>query len=134
MSSYSTSILVYGFNIGDQEFMIDYCCLENKFPFVRIYADCVENNNLYEAIYGIECEIDQETAKIVICDEHKYEVSNLLDEYINYLKETYNKKDFLEKKKKISLCFRMTIDGNYKIDKKPIILEYSENEDDDEKW
>ena len=134
MSSYSTSILVYGFNMGDQEFMIDYCCLENKFPFVRLYADCLENNNLYEAIYGIECEIDQETAKIVICDEHKYEVSNLLDEYINYLRETYNKTDFLDKKKKISLCFRMAIDGNYKINKRPIILEYSENEDDDEKW
>jgi hypothetical protein len=130
MSTYLTPILVYGFNIGDQEFMIDYCCLENKFPFVRGYTDCVENNNLYEAIYGIECDIDQQTAQIDICDEHRYEVRNLLDEYINYLRKTYNNTDFLEKKNKISLCFRMAIDGNYNTNKKKIILEYSDDDDE----
>ena len=132
MSIYLNTVLVYGFNMGDQEFMIDYCCLEDKFPFIRRYANYVENNNLYEAIYGIECEIDQQTAEIVSCDEHKTEVKNLLDEYINYLKKTYNKIEFLEKKKKISLCFRIVIDGNYKIDKKIIILKYSDNDDDND--
>lgn len=132
ISRYYNPILVYGFNMGDQDFMIDYHCLEDKFPFVRRYADSLQNDILYEAIYGIECEINQETADIEICDEHKSEVRNLLDEYINYLKEIYNKTDFLEKKKKMSLGFRTAIDGNYGINKKPIILEYSDEEEEDE--
>lgn len=132
MSNYFTPVLVYGFNIGDQEFMIEYRCLEDKFPFVRIYADYVQNNNLYEAIYGIECEIDQDTADIVICHEHYNEVRYLLDEYINYLRKNYDQKEFLEKKKNISLCYRMAIEGNYNINKKSIYLEYSDEEDEDE--
>ena len=116
MSNYSTPILIYGFNMGDKEFIIDYYCLENKFPFVHLYTDYIQDGILYQAIYGIECEIDQDTAEIIICDEHKQEVKNLLDEYINYLKENYDKTDFLKKIKEISLCF----------------LAYSDDEDDED--
>jgi hypothetical protein len=132
MSICSQPRLVYGFNIGDNEFFIDYCCLENKFPFVRRYSNCIIDNQLNETIHGIECDIDQYASEIIIFDEHRIEVRNLFDEYIEYLRKTYDNKEFYKKRKLINLKFHLVIDSNLENNKKPIILKYSEKEEEKE--
>ena len=122
-------MLVFGFNIGDTEYSIDYSCLENKYPFVRRYSNYIIDNQFDETVYGIECEIDQYTEEILICDEHRIEIRNLFEEYIKYLRKTYDNKEFYKKRKLINLKICLVIDSNLTNIKKPIMLEYSDTEE-----
>ncbi len=123
MSTFLEPILVYGFNIGNDKYMINNECLEDKFQFVHCYSNNIYNNELNEDIYGVECEINQTTGDIIVCHEHKNEVRYLLDEYIKYLYKTCDEIEFLNKRNKIELKFRMAIDGNYHIQHKTIYLD-----------
>jgi len=96
----SKAVLVYGFNMGDREFIIHYDYLEDTFPGISLYALDVIRNNLGEAIYGISCELDKETGQAIISNEEKDKFKKLYDEYIEYLKKQLSSKEF---KKKLNL-------------------------------
>ena len=111
----SDAVLVYGFNMGDREFIINYGYLDEKFPDIFLYARDVVKNDMGEAIYGISCGLDKETGQAIISDENKEKVKKLYDKYIEYLKKHLTQKDFKKKMKEIELCFRLAVTGDYEI-------------------
>lgn len=109
----SDAVLVYGFNMGNREYIIDYDYLESVYPDISQYASDVVRNCLGEAIYGITCSLDRKTGEVLISDVSKQIVHNLYNKYIDYLKKTLSKKDFNKKIKEIYLGFRTAVSGDY---------------------
>ena len=87
MHGCSNAYLVYGFNMGDREYIIDCDYLESEFPDIYQYALDVVKNYLGEAIYGISCGLNDKTGQVFISDEDKEQVNELYDKYIEYLKD-----------------------------------------------
>ena len=127
----SNAVLVYGFNMGDREFIIHYDYLEDKFPGISVYALDVIRNNLGEVIYGISCELDKETGQAIISHEEKQNVKKLYDKYVKYLKNKLSKKNFNNKMKDIKLCFCLAVSGDYESCHINLILDEDWHEDDD---
>lgn len=118
----SDSVIVYGFNMGDREYMIDHIYLECVFHGINQYALDIVRHNLGEAIYGISCGLDKETGQAIINDEDKQKVKQCYDKYIEYLKKKLSKKDLKNKMTKISLGFNLAVSGDYETSHKIIIL------------
>lgn len=133
MHGCSDAVLVYGFNIGNRNFIIDYDYLADVFPDISQYAGDVVRNYLGEAIYGISCEINKNTGQAIISDENKEKVKKLYDKYIEYLNKHMTQKELKKKKKEIQLCFCLAVSGDYETCQKSIILDddYDKYEDDD---
>ena len=127
----SKAVLVYGFNMGDREFIIHYDYLEDTFPGISLYALDVIRNNLGEAIYGISCELDKETGQAIISNEEKQNVKKLYDEYIEYLKKQLSSKEFKKKMKEIKLGFQLAVSGDYESCNERIILDEDWEEEED---
>lgn len=83
MHGCSNAVLVYGFNIGNQEYIIDYDYLEDRFPGISQYATNTVRNYLCEAIYGISCGLDNKTGQVIISDEEKEKVKNYMINILN---------------------------------------------------
>ena len=133
MHGCANSVLVYGFNIGDREYIIDYKYLEDKFPGISEYASDVIRNCMGEAIYGISCALDMKTGQAIISDEDKDKVKNLYDKYVETMKIDLTQKDFKKKMKKIKLGFHLAVSGDYETFKERIILDEEEEEEEDKK-
>ena len=131
MHGCSNAVLVYGFNMGDREFIIYYDYLEDKFPGISLYALDVVKNYLGEAIYGISCALDKKTGQAIISDENNEKVKKLYDKYIEYLKKHLTQKDFKKKMKEIQLCFHLAVSGDYETCQETIILDDDWVQDDD---
>ena len=137
MHGCSKSALVYGFNMGDQDYQFDYDYLTEVFPDISQYATETVKNYLYEAIYGIRCSLDRKTGTVLISDVSKQIVHNLYNKYIEYLKKTLSKKDFNKKKKEIDLGFHMAVSGDYETMQEYIVpdedwIKEDDKEEDDE--
>ena len=128
----SDAVLVYGFNIGDREYIIDYKYLEDKFPGISEYAADVVRNILGEAVYGISCGLDEQTGQVIISDEEKQKVKILYIKYIEYLKNELSEENFKNKMKEIKLCFRLVVSGDYEICQDTIILDEDWEAEDEE--
>lgn len=132
----SDAFLVYGFNIGGREYIIDYDYLYEVFPGISEYATDVIRNYLGEAIYGISCELDNETGQAIISDDKKVKVKSLYNKYVEYLGKKLSQKDFEKKIKDIHLCFHLAVSGDYETCQDTIILdeywEQEEKEDEEE--
>ena len=131
----SDGVLVYGFNMGDRQYTIDYDYFESLFPNISLYAADVVKNCLGEAVYGISCGLDKETGQAIISDENKEKVKILYNKYVEYLKKLLREKDFKKKMKEIQLCFRLAVSGDYEVSNKPIILDEDwKKEGEDKDW
>jgi hypothetical protein len=119
----SNAVLVYGFNIGDQEYIIDNDYLEDKFSGISEYAVEVVRNCLCEAVYGIYCVLDKETGQAIISDEKKAKVKKLYDKYVEYLKNQLSESDFEYKMKAIKFGFCLVVSGDYETCQDTIILD-----------
>jgi hypothetical protein len=137
MAGILTAVLVYGFGMGNQNSIIYYKYLEDKFPGVSQYASETIKTQLCEAIYGISCTLDKKSGQIIISDEEKEKVKVLYDKYIDYLKNNLSNKKFNEEIKYIELGFRLGITGIFSKCHRNIILdqdwkEKKENWEEDE--
>lgn len=132
----SDAVLVYGFNMGDRESIIDHDYLNEVFPDINLYASDVVRNYLGESIYGIQCAFDPELGQAMISPLEAAEVQKLYDKYMEYLQKKLSKKQFNNKKKSIKMCFHLAIIGDYEIGyKESIILDENwmkKNEEDEE--
>ena len=122
MHGCSNAYLVYGFNMGDREYIIDCDYLESEFPDIYQYALDVVKNYLGEAIYGISCGLNDKTGQVFISDEDKEQVNELYNKYIEYVKTNF---DLTYKKliKKIKLGFHLAVSGDYLYCHKKLILD-----------
>lgn len=130
----SNAVLVYGFNMGDQEYIIDYDYLESVFPDISQYACNIVRNCLVEAIYGISCALDNKTGQAIISDKEKDKVKDLYNKYVEYIKINFDL-TFVERIKNIRLGFHLAVSGDYETFQENIILDYDwvkEEEEDDE--
>jgi len=129
----SNAVLVYGFNMGDQDYIIDYDYLESIFPGISQYAGDVIRNCLVEAIYGISCALDNKTGQAIISDEEKDKVKKLYDKYVEYIKINFNL-TFVERIKNIRLGFHLAVSGDYETVQEALILDddWVEEEEEDE--
>ena len=128
----SEAVLVYGFNMGDREYIIDYDYLDDVFPDISQYASDFVRNYLGEAIYGISCGIDKKTGQAIISDEKKEKVKNLYDKYVEYVKIKFDL-TYEKRIKNIQLGFHLAVSGDYETCHKNIILDEDwEEEEEDE--
>ena len=56
--------LIYGFGEGNENLVIDYNWIDEKYPYIGIYANELVRNLLNKAFYGIECGIEKKVTKI----------------------------------------------------------------------
>ena len=131
----SDAVLVYGFNMGNREYIIDYNYLADVFPGISQYANDVVRNYLGEAIYGISCGLNRETGQSIISDDDKQKVKQLYNKYIEYVKTNFDL-TYQERIKDIRFGFHLAVSGDYETCQKYIILDEDWEEDDfeDEDW
>ena len=130
MYGYFDALIIFGFNIGDRDTIIDHQYLENVFPDISEYALDVVRTFLGEAAYGIMCALDKKTGQVTISDKDKDEVKKLHDKYVDYLKKNLTDKEFKEKMRLVELGFYLAVSGDYGSgNSKPIILEENWNEE-----
>ena len=129
----SNSVLVYGFNMGDQDYIIDYDYLADVFPDISQYSSETIRNCLCEAIYGISCALDKKTGQAIISDEEKDKVKKLYDKYFEYVKTNFDL-TYEERIKDIKLGFHLAVSGDYETCQETIILDddWEEEEEEDE--
>ena len=128
----ANAVLVYGFNMGDQEYIIYYDYLKDKFPGIYEYASVVIRNCLCEAVYGISCGLDNKTGQAIISDEEKDKVKKLYNKYVEYMKKQLSRNKFEEKIKDIKLGFHLAISGDYETCHDTIILDTNWDQEEDE--
>ena len=75
-----TAVIVYGFNEGNPEYCLDEYWLSENFPNVHIYSTNEDINN-HEKMYGIECDIDENTGIVSIAPEKKEEMQKLYEKF-----------------------------------------------------
>lgn len=75
-----TAVIVYGFNEGNPETCLDEYWLSENFPNVHIYSTNEDINN-HEKMYGIECDIDENTGIVSIAPEKKEEMQKLYEKF-----------------------------------------------------
>ena len=130
MSYSSNAVLIYGFNLGANEYIISFDYLKDRFPGINCYASGTVGNTLIEAIYGVPCGLNEKTGLIIISDEDKEKVRILYDKYVNHLKNNLPKKLFERRMEDIKLCYKTVVLGEYQVWQDPIILD----KDWDETW
>lgn len=130
----SNAVLVYGFNTGDREYIIDNDYLEDNFSGISEYALDVVRNCLGEAVYGISCVLDRRTGQASISELNKEKIQNLYEKYIEYLKNKLSESDFEYKMKQIKFGFCLAVTGDYETFQDTIILDddWCQKEEDDE--
>lgn len=79
----SNAVLVYGFNMGNEEYIINYDYLKSVFPDISEYASDVVRERLGDAVYGISCMVDNKTGQAFISDENKEKVQNYMINMLN---------------------------------------------------
>lgn len=133
----SDPVLVYGFNTGNRDAIINPDYLARVFPDISEYARDVVRNYLGEAIYGIECGLNMETGQAIISDDDKQKVKQLYDKYVEYVKTNFDL-TCEEILKDCRLGFHLAVTGDYETCQDYCINldddweEEEEEEDDDE--
>lgn len=89
MHGYYKSSLIYGILDNNKNIyaIIDIETLSKKFPNVKIFAYEINNYYLKNAIYGIECTIDNTNGLPIISENNKTIVNNLYDKICKYKKK-----------------------------------------------
>jgi hypothetical protein len=75
-----SAVIVYGFNEGNPETCLDEYWLSENFPNVHIYSTNEDIKN-HEKMYGIECDIDENTGIVSIAPEKKEEIQQLYEKF-----------------------------------------------------
>ncbi len=117
--------LVYGFNIGDRQHIIDPDYLEEDFPDILQCATDVVKHHLGEAVYGITCSLNPENGKVDIIDynlEKVDKVNKLYEKYIEYLKTKMPECIMNNRLKKIKLGYHLVVLGDYELCHEKIML------------
>lgn len=128
----SDASIVYGFNIGDREFVINQYWMDEFFPQITLYAMDITRNYLGEAIYGISCGLDINTGAVSIDQKSIAKVKELYDKYMTYLKDTKDKKTFKRYNKEIKLGYHLGLYGYDEVCHKAINIDPNWNPEDDE--
>ena len=114
MHGCSDASIVYGFNIGNREYIINQDWMEEFYPKISLYAMDIVRNCLGEAIYGISCKLDINTGAVSIDPQYIDNVKELYDKYMTYLKDIKDikdKKTFNRYKKEIKLGYHLGLYG-----------------------
>lgn len=105
----SNAVLVYGFNMGNREYIIDSDYVDNMYPGVSLFAEDIVRHYLGEAVYGVCCNLNNETGEISVLDEDKQMVIKLYEKYVEYVKGNYGERMLLD----VTLGFRLVVSGDY---------------------
>jgi len=127
--------IVYGFNMGNQEYIINTDWMEEGYPEIKLYAKDMARNYLGEAIYGMDCKLDIKNGSVSIDEQSMSKVEALYDKYITYLKDTNKKIQFDRLKKSINLGYQLAVSGYDYAGQRQIILDsnlYQDYEEDNE--
>ncbi len=125
-------VLVYGFNMGNREYIIYPTYLEEMFPDISEYALDVGRNYLGEAVYGISCQFDKNTGKAFICNYsnnnicvNNDDVHKLYDKYITYLKKYLSQEEYNILITQIKLGYHLALSCDYELCHENLILDHN---------
>jgi len=132
MHGCSDPSIVYGFNIGNREYIINQDWMEEFYPKISLYAMDIVRNCLGEAIYGISCKLDINTGAVSIDPPYIDNVKELYDKYMTYLKDTKDNKTFNRCKKEIKLGYHLGLYGYDDVCHEVINIDPNWNSEEDE--
>ncbi len=132
MHGCSNASIVYGFNMGNREYIINQDWMEEFYPKISLYAMDIVRDCLGEAIYGISCKLDTNTGEVSIEPQIIANVKELYDKYMTYLKNTTDKKTFNRYKKEIKLGYHLGLYGYDDALQEVINIDPNWNSDEDE--
>lgn len=112
--------IVYGFNMGNGKYGLNWDMVYALFPDYEIYeyASEVIRDYLCDAVYGIVCQLDRETGHATIEEDKKIVVRRLYDAYLRHIEKHPELMD-----KPIVLGFHKVVSGDYETRHDPIILD-----------
>lgn len=111
MSKWFDPVVVYGIFDNQRDHVLKWEWLDEHFPNVDIYASCIVRLHVKNAIYGIQCHLDEQ-GQTVPPDKGKMQELNRL---LEAMRKTDDNKD-------ATLEYHLAIDGDWETEQDTYVL------------